>query len=756
MPVLVATDSHWHTVLPTASGQVEKKEESVTQMSTAEEARPHRFDEASSSSVVPFPPLPAPVIHGGRDSHATVVVPAQKDDDATAALCHVLVIGGNQQQQQQHHSPDGGGAGAAFETTSVLMYTCSPCQTKKKDDATENEEWTWQVRTGPSLQQAREDVAAVLCGPHVYAIGGYNGSTDLDTLECLSVDRLLRGSLGEHDEDELSGSSSFGARGWTTLTSCRLSSPRTACAAVTIHNRYIVVMGGTNGYHPLDTVDILDTQPFTTNTTTATSIPHLMVTAGPRLTIPRWYLGATVTTTTTCQTKKQVTVWVVGGKGPSRHLHYQSRATARTQNAGTATGPLPTAMNTVECWTLSFDDTEETENDMGTKAAVSSWFDPTKNTNGWTLYHPQAQPASQRSSSTVPNQPPSSLFESSSLSLSSSAWTNTPFLPSSSSAVVASTPPTPLAGFVPQPLPNARTDLVQRQEEQEEESNPDDEQEQPPQAWIGRFGHAVATVGNNDSSTIVVAGGRDGHGHVLSSLQVLQLQRAPQQPANPRVVTLVASSSSSSNPWNPPRHPRLETKQNSTTSQTSQLVHPDPYTIHTATTTTTTTTGPTSRRGRRLAPSWPSLSVARENASLVTLSLPTSTHYNHHTKHNTNRQGQGQRRQVLLAVGGRLVPPTASSEGDGPPQQQPLSPSLQTRQSQPAVWMETLPVVDLSLEGLSTELQELRRQGREQRQDQQQEQRPSSSPTTCSSLWEQKVETLWNTLLYYHLTTPRR
>ena len=756
MPVLVATDSHWHTVLPITKGQVEEKEED-TQTTTAEEARPHRFDEASSSSEQ-SPPVSA-AIHGGRDSHATVVIPAKQQDnknhnDPTAALCHVLVIGGNQQQQQQQQQD---GAGGSFETTSVLMYTCYPCQTKKKNDTT-NEEWTWQVRSGPSLQQAREDVAAVLCGPHVYAIGGYNGRTDLDTLECLSVDRLLCGSLEEQD-DELSGSSS--SCGWTTLPSCRLSSPRTACAAVTIRNRYIVVMGGTNGYHPLDTVDILDTQPFT-NATTATSIPHLVVTAGPRLTIPRWYLGATVTTTTTCQTKKQVTVWVVGGKGPSRHLHYQSRATARTQNAGTATGPLPTAMNTVECWTLSLDDTEETENDMGTRAAVSSWFESTKNTNGWTLYHPQAQPAPQRSSSTVPNQPPSSLFESSSLSLSSSAWTNTPFLPpssssSSSSSAVATTPPTPLAGFVPQPLPNARTDLVQRQEEQEEEeSNPDDEQEQPPQAWIGRFGHAVATVGNHDSSTIVVAGGRDGHGHVLSSLQVLQLQRVPEQPANPPVVTLVASSSSSSNPWNPPRHRGLETKQNSTTSPTSQLVHPDPYTIHTATTTTTTTTVPTSRRGRRLAPSWPSLSVARENASLVTLSLPTNTHYNHHTKHNTNRQGQGQRRQVLLTVGGRLVPPTASSEGDGPPQAQPSSVSSSTRQSQPAVWMETLPVVDLSWEGLSTELQELRRQGREQRQDQQQEQRPSSSPTTRSSLWEQKVETLWNTLLYYHLTTPRR
>ena len=58
-----------------------------------------------------------------------------------------------------------------------------------------------------------------------------------------------------------------------TLT-CRLSTKRTGCRAVAVHNRYIVVKGGYGGDGTLSSVDIIDTSNHT-------------VTAGPSMTVPR-------------------------------------------------------------------------------------------------------------------------------------------------------------------------------------------------------------------------------------------------------------------------------------------------------------------------------------------------------------------------------------------------------------------------------------------------------------------------------------
>ena len=107
----------------------------------------------------------------------------------------------------------------------------------------------WQ--TGPPLQEKRASLAAVVCNGAVYAIGGWNGQTVLDTIERIPVDDLLHSS-----------SSSFGnnTKGWKMLN-CRLTSKRLDFAAVAVSDRFIVVAGGCvfRSDNCLSSVDILDT-----------------------------------------------------------------------------------------------------------------------------------------------------------------------------------------------------------------------------------------------------------------------------------------------------------------------------------------------------------------------------------------------------------------------------------------------------------------------------------------------------------------
>ena len=78
---------------------------------------------------------------------------------------------------------------------------------------------------------------------------------------------------------------------WTRLQ-CRLSSPRRQCAAVVVHNRYIVILGGdTFMYQDLSSVDIMDTAP-PHNNNNDNGEPTIV--AGPRMNSTRSYFGAAV------------------------------------------------------------------------------------------------------------------------------------------------------------------------------------------------------------------------------------------------------------------------------------------------------------------------------------------------------------------------------------------------------------------------------------------------------------------------------
>ena len=107
----------------------------------------------------------------------------------------------------------------------------------------------WQ--TGPPLQEKRKNLASVVCNGAVYAIGGHNGHTALDTIERIHVGDLL------HSSSSSSGNSS---NGWKIMN-CRLTSKRHGCAAVSVSDRFIVVAGGCIfGVETfLSSVDILDT-----------------------------------------------------------------------------------------------------------------------------------------------------------------------------------------------------------------------------------------------------------------------------------------------------------------------------------------------------------------------------------------------------------------------------------------------------------------------------------------------------------------
>ena len=174
-----------------------------------------------------------PVLGGWRWCHASVMLNHTEQDDNAQT---VVILGGDKQ-------------GQGF-TNSVLLMNL----------AEENKQW----REGPPLNSKRVDHAAVVCCGGVYVIGGWNGSSHLDTIERIDVQNLCSGAAVRTTSNQ-----------WTTLN-CRLSTVRSHCAAVTVHNRYIVVIGGSFG-DPLSTVDIIDTGIASNHT----------VIEGPSMTVPR-------------------------------------------------------------------------------------------------------------------------------------------------------------------------------------------------------------------------------------------------------------------------------------------------------------------------------------------------------------------------------------------------------------------------------------------------------------------------------------
>ena len=114
--------------------------------------------------------------------------------------------------------------------------------------------------------------AAVVCNGRVYVMGGCNRVRRyLDCIEQIDANDVLQSSLT---------SSSTRASNWTTLT-CRLSTRRSGCGAVAVHNRYIVVLGGYYNHRYLSSVDIIDTK-------------NHIVTAGPSMTVSRRFCASAV------------------------------------------------------------------------------------------------------------------------------------------------------------------------------------------------------------------------------------------------------------------------------------------------------------------------------------------------------------------------------------------------------------------------------------------------------------------------------
>ena len=166
---------------------------------------------------------------GGQGRQACVTIVSGNENGAGGQT--IVVIGGQMQSGEF--------------TNSVIVWDPS---TKR-----------W--RNGPSLNDRRIELVAVVCRDKVYAIGGYGGNNDddttLDTIESIQVSSLL-------ETTETSMTTRQNSNQWTRLQ-CRLSSPRNEFAVVVVQNRYVVILGGINGMDKdLSSVDIMDTAPPTT------------------------------------------------------------------------------------------------------------------------------------------------------------------------------------------------------------------------------------------------------------------------------------------------------------------------------------------------------------------------------------------------------------------------------------------------------------------------------------------------------------
>ena len=221
----------------------------VPSMTMQEQARLSGLEFLDDSSLEPqwsttreeYPPL----LEGWRCVHASVVVENGNE------LQSIVVLGGETKGN--------------LPTDSVIVWDSS----------------TKQWRQGPSLNEKRWYHAAETCNGKVYVIGGRNGCHNLDTIECIDIASLLA----------ISDSSNCH---WQNL-SCRLSTAKWGCAAVVVHDRYIVIMGGINGSNEyLSMVEVLDTLQN-----------KIVPFSGLTMNSPRGYFGAAVVGNS---------IYVVGGR----------------------------------------------------------------------------------------------------------------------------------------------------------------------------------------------------------------------------------------------------------------------------------------------------------------------------------------------------------------------------------------------------------------------------------------------------------
>ena len=201
----------------------------------------------------------SPLLGGGREYQACVTIESCNENGAGGQT--IVVIGG---RMQRH-----------LYTNSVIVW----------DPSTKS----W--RNGPSLNDKRRSLVAVVCRDKVYAIGGWGGDnnddyynyTTLDTMESIQVSSLL-------ETMETSMTTRQNNNQWTRLQ-CRLSSPRYECAAVVVHNRYIVILGGRNRMgQDLSSVVIMDTAPPHKNNDNG----EPTIVAGPSMNLARYAFGAAV------------------------------------------------------------------------------------------------------------------------------------------------------------------------------------------------------------------------------------------------------------------------------------------------------------------------------------------------------------------------------------------------------------------------------------------------------------------------------
>ena len=222
--------------------------------------------EMSGLEIMPSSPLQwnstnkwSPLLGGGRGAQACVtIVSGSGENDAVGQT--IVVIGGQRQNGE-------------FCNNSVIVWDPS----------------TMEWRNGPSLNDRRGDLVAVVCRDKVYAIGGYGGdnnnidnNTTLDTMESIQVSSLL-------ETMETSTTMTMTRQNnsqWTRLQ-CRLSSPREICAVVVVHNRYVVILGGCTIAEDFSSVDILDTAPHNNN-------GEPTIVAGPSMNLARYAFGAAV------------------------------------------------------------------------------------------------------------------------------------------------------------------------------------------------------------------------------------------------------------------------------------------------------------------------------------------------------------------------------------------------------------------------------------------------------------------------------
>ena len=197
----------------------------------------------------------SPLLGGRRQYQACVTIESGNENGAGGQT--IVVIGGRMQR--------------VGYTNSVIVW----------------DPFTKRWRNGPSLNDRRSDLVAVVCRDKVYAIGGFGGDNDddttLDTIESIQVSSLL-------ETKETSTTTRQNNNQWTRLQ-CRLSSPRSKFAAVVVHNCYIVILGGhTDWGEDLSSVDIMDTGPPHNNNSNG----EPTIVAGPSMNWTRYAFGAAV------------------------------------------------------------------------------------------------------------------------------------------------------------------------------------------------------------------------------------------------------------------------------------------------------------------------------------------------------------------------------------------------------------------------------------------------------------------------------